>query len=152
LHLRQSAAISLPCSATGKLKPLFVGPYRVAVRLELPPGARLHDVFHIGVLKKIVGTPPATPPDQPTVHHGVVVPEPSGSSGLAWREEFAKCSCTGAASRPRQLHGKISTTSDPGFRTFSSRTSWTSRGEMSCADAPTPGAGASATCAGQKSV
>jgi hypothetical protein len=48
---------------------------------------------------------------------------PSGSSELAWREEITKCSCTGAASRPRQLHVKISTTSAPGFRTFSSRTS-----------------------------
>jgi hypothetical protein len=46
LHLRQRATISLPRSATGKLKPLFVGPYRVTelindvvVHLELPPGA-----------------------------------------------------------------------------------------------------------------
>ncbi|WVZ97288.1 hypothetical protein U9M48_042837 [Paspalum notatum var. saurae] len=93
LRLRQRAATSLPLSATGKLKPRFVGPYRVAelindvaVRLELPPGARLHDVFHVGVLKKFIETPPATPPDLPTVHHGAVslrfarVPDDSGHS------------------------------------------------------------------------
>jgi hypothetical protein len=58
-------------------------PYRVAklindvvVRLELPPGARLHDGFHGGVLKKFIRTPPDTPPDLPIVHHGAVVPEP----------------------------------------------------------------------------
>jgi hypothetical protein len=73
LRLRQRATISLPRSATRKLKPLFVGSYRVtelindvAVHLELPPGARLHDVFHIGVLKKFVETPPATPPSSRT--------------------------------------------------------------------------------------
>jgi hypothetical protein len=70
-------------TTAGKLKPRFVGPYRVvelindvAVRLALPPGARLHDVFHVGVLKKFVGVPPASPPALPIIHNGVVVPEP----------------------------------------------------------------------------
>lgn len=83
LRLRQRAATSLPCSTTGKLKPRFVDPYRVAklindviVRLELPPSARLHDGFYGGVLKKFIGTPSATPPDLPIVHHDTVVPEP----------------------------------------------------------------------------
>ena len=69
--------------STGKLKPRFVGPYRVteiindvAVRLELPLGARLHDVFHVGVLKKFVGAPPASPPTLPAIHNGAVIPEP----------------------------------------------------------------------------
>jgi hypothetical protein len=84
LHLRQRAAASLPCSATGKLKPRYVGPYQVAdlinavaVRLQLPPGAHLHDVFHVGVLKKFVGTPPAVPPLLPPLLHGAVVPAPA---------------------------------------------------------------------------
>jgi hypothetical protein len=60
-----------------------VGPYRVveiindvAVHLELPLGARLHDVFHIGVLKKFIGAPPASPPALPAIHNGAVIPEP----------------------------------------------------------------------------
>lgn len=107
LRLRQRAAASLPRSATGKLKPRFVGPYRVvelinevAVRLQLPPGARLHDVFHVGVLKKFIGTPPASPPVLPPTIHGAVVPEPVRITGartargvrqvlVQWRDEPA---------------------------------------------------------------
>jgi hypothetical protein len=85
LRLRQRAAVSLPrTTAQGKLKPRFVGPYQVievinpvAVRLQLPPGARLHDVFHVGVLKKFMGSPPAAPPSLPPILHGAVVPAPS---------------------------------------------------------------------------
>jgi hypothetical protein len=83
LRLRQRAASSLPRMTTGKLKPRFVGPYRVVeiindvvVRLELPQGARLHDVFHVGVLKKFIGAPPASPPALPAIHNGAVIPEP----------------------------------------------------------------------------
>ncbi|WVZ82312.1 hypothetical protein U9M48_029587 [Paspalum notatum var. saurae] len=67
----------------GKLKPPFFGPYHVtelinevAVRLALPPRARIHDVFHVGLLKKFQGTPPVDPPPLPPLHHGAVAPEP----------------------------------------------------------------------------
>ena len=33
-------------------------------------------LFHVGVLKKLVGAPPATLPALPPIHHGAVVPEP----------------------------------------------------------------------------
>jgi len=67
----------------GKLKPRFFGPYRVselinevAVRLELPPRARIHNVFHVGLLKKYHGPPPTAPSPLPLLHHGAVSPEP----------------------------------------------------------------------------
>jgi hypothetical protein len=84
LRLRQRAPSSLPQQTSGKLKPRFLGPYRVielinnvAVRLELPPQARIHDVFHVGTLKKFVGAPPSAPPPLPDIHHGAIVPEPA---------------------------------------------------------------------------
>jgi hypothetical protein len=41
------------------------------------PAARLHDVFHVGVLKKFVGAPPTAPPLLPPLLHGAVVPAPT---------------------------------------------------------------------------
>jgi hypothetical protein len=83
LRLRHRAATSLTQAVTGKLKPRFYGPYRVtelindvAVRLALPPHAHLHDVFHIGFLKKYNGPLPDAPPALPPVHHGAVAPAP----------------------------------------------------------------------------
>jgi len=68
---------------TGKLKPRYFGPYQVTelinevvVRLALPPRARIHDVFHINLLKKFHGSPPDAPPPLPALHHGAVTPEP----------------------------------------------------------------------------
>ncbi|XP_070045280.1 uncharacterized protein [Nicotiana tomentosiformis] len=49
----------------GKLSPMYIGPYKilqkvgqVAYRLELPPKMSLvHQVFHVSILKKVVGDP-----------------------------------------------------------------------------------------------
>jgi hypothetical protein len=83
LRLRQWAASSLPQAHKSKQKSRFIEPYQVTecinqvvVRLALPPRAKLHDVFHVGLLKKFVGTPPATPPPLPSTRHGAVTPEP----------------------------------------------------------------------------
>lgn len=46
----------------------------MAYRLTLPAGARLHDVFHVGLLKPFVGTPPTSPPALPPTQHGGVLP------------------------------------------------------------------------------
>jgi hypothetical protein len=33
-------------------------------------------VFYVGVLKKFIGAPPASPPALPAIHNGAVIPEP----------------------------------------------------------------------------
>jgi len=48
----------------------------VAVRLALPLQTKLHDVVHVGLLKKWVGNPLDAPPPLPAMHNGVVEPEP----------------------------------------------------------------------------
>jgi hypothetical protein len=49
-------------SGAKKLKPRFYGPYRimrrvgeVAYELELPEGRKIHNMFHVSCLKKVVG-------------------------------------------------------------------------------------------------
>jgi hypothetical protein len=83
LRLRQRPVASLLQATSGKLKPRYFGPYRitemineVVVRLALPPQAHLHDVFHVGLLKKFHGALPEAPPPLPSIHHGAIAPEP----------------------------------------------------------------------------
>jgi len=139
LRLRHRAAASLPSVTKGKLKSRFYEPYRiselinnVAVRLALPARARLHDVFHVRLLKKFVGTPPDAPPPLPPVHHGAAVPEPE----RAVRARLAR------GVRQILIHWKGEPASAATWedldsfrerRLSSSRTSCSSRGgEMSC--------------------
>ena len=83
LHLRHRPIASLQAPTKGKLKPRYYGSYcitelinPVAVCLDLPPRARLHYVFHVGLLKPFVGVPPAAPPPLPALHHGAAILEP----------------------------------------------------------------------------
>ena len=69
--------------ARGKLSPHFYGRYqivqeinKVAFCLCLSSGARLHDVFHVGLLKKFMGTPSMVLPMLPPTHRGAKMPTP----------------------------------------------------------------------------
>lgn len=68
----------------GKLSPRFAGPFQVvehvgavAYRLWLPDGARIHDAFHVEVLKPFWGSQPTTPPALPPLHQGQPLVRPA---------------------------------------------------------------------------
>jgi hypothetical protein len=48
----------------------------VACQLQLPAGARLHDVFHVRLLKKYCGEEPTGPDTLPPIRHGRACLEP----------------------------------------------------------------------------
>ena len=63
LHLQPYKKSSLKLKGRHKLAPNFYGPYRilqkigsVASKLELPPSSRIHPVFDVSCLKKVLGT------------------------------------------------------------------------------------------------
>jgi hypothetical protein len=77
LHLIHCPIVSLDVKGRGKLGPKFYRPFKilerignVAYKLQLSAGARLHDVFHVGLLKKFYGERPSATPKLPPIHHG----------------------------------------------------------------------------------
>jgi len=83
LRLHQRSALSIKPASPNKLGPRFFGPFQVrervgevAYRLELPAKARIHDVFHVSLLKKFEGTPPTSVVPLPDLLNGRVIPSP----------------------------------------------------------------------------
>lgn len=75
---------SLQQQKNGKFGPKYYGPFKVLDRiddvtykLDLSSGARLHDAFHIGLLKKYHGDNPMGPGVLPLVRHGCACPVPA---------------------------------------------------------------------------
>jgi hypothetical protein len=50
--------------------------WSVAYSPRLPAKARIHDVFHVGLLKKFEGTPPDAIVPLPPIQHSRVIPAP----------------------------------------------------------------------------
>jgi hypothetical protein len=74
---------SLHPGGRDKLGPRYAGPFQVlervgavAYRLQLLAGARIHDVFHVGVLKPFQGEPPVDTPLLPPTQHGRLLSSP----------------------------------------------------------------------------
>jgi hypothetical protein len=146
---------SLEDKGRDKLGPRYFGPFQitekigtVAYRLRLPVGTRIHDVFHVGLLKKFFGEPPPVLPALPPLHHGRVCVESERvlKCRLAWGN--ASCSFDGRAWLQQRRLGCRWKNSVTPTQLSSSRTScWSAGGGwggMSCRGYTTPSVGTSA--------
>jgi hypothetical protein len=145
LRLLHHPVASLPGQSRGKLRPHFFDPFKilarvgaVAYQLQLPAGVHLHDVFHVGLLKKYCGEEPAGPGALPPIQHGrgCLEPEEVTKSRLARERTEVLVHWAGqpAGVLPRLKLQSLSSS----IQRSSSRTNLLSRGgEMLCAASST---------------
>ncbi|WVZ89350.1 hypothetical protein U9M48_035770 [Paspalum notatum var. saurae] len=88
LRLNHRSAAGITDKTSAKLAHRFYGPFQVVERvgpvayhLQLPPRARIHDVFHVAFLKKHHGDQPMQPGTLPPIVRGRVVPTPAAVVG-----------------------------------------------------------------------
>lgn len=86
LRLQPYRQTTLALQRNMKLAPRFYGPYQIlqkigaaAYKLQLPPAAKIHPVFHVSLLKKKLGTHVTAQPTLP----------PTGSEGTLQLEPMA---------------------------------------------------------------
>jgi hypothetical protein len=84
LRLLQWPVASLSIQGRSKLEPKFFGPFKilqrigsVAYKLELPAGARLYNVFPVGLLKPFKGASPTGLGVLLPLKHGRACPQPA---------------------------------------------------------------------------
>jgi hypothetical protein len=138
VKLLQRPVASMPTQTKGKLAPRFYRPYQilerigdVAYRLHLPAGARIHNVFHVGVLKAYNGAPPAEVPPLPQMLHGRVLPTPTAVLKSRLARGRWQVLVRWEAQPPSECR-KMLKSSELAIRCSSSRTSsFRRRGEMS---------------------
>jgi hypothetical protein len=83
VRLLQRTAVGVTPASHTKLGPKFYGPFQIVQRigsvsykLQLPANARIHDVFHVALLKKFEGTTPDKVISLPPILHGRILPVP----------------------------------------------------------------------------
>ncbi|XP_068641893.1 uncharacterized protein [Aristolochia californica] len=84
LKLQPYRKLSLAVSKRHKLSPKFYGPFQVlqrignvAYHLQLPPNAKLHDVFHVSLSKPFRGDSPLLHTPLPPIQDGRSIPTPT---------------------------------------------------------------------------
>jgi hypothetical protein len=130
LRLLRRPIVSLDNKGRDKLGPKFYGPFQiservsdVAYKLLLPAGTKLHNVFHVGLLKKYYGQEPTGMGILPPIRHGRACADQSKWPGAAPPRVTSSSWSTGKGYRLLMLHGCHCKSSRSSTLRSSSRTS-----------------------------